>query len=497
MNILKFRRQFLFTAKKCKELQDWNIDNLESHYLYTHPDCEKSRIQKESLDLILIGYIINPRLPDNSSSDILADISNFISIDDVSKKLYGLVGRFILIIKKDNQYTFFNDACGLKLLFYTKYNEELYAASQPLLLRLVCDIQESSNHQEYYRSTYVKDNIEHYIPSGTSLYENVHHLVPNHYLSTSNLEQKRYWPVKQLQKESLRNSVDDFSNLLKNTMLAANKKFKLALPLTAGWDSRMVLSGCKSIHRDLWCYTLQYRDLTIKSNDLRIPSKIATTLGLQYEIIDCRKSLNNKFVQVYMNNTDIPHLNDWGKIANGMFEKYPSDRIAVKGVCSEIGRCYYPRNKKHRRINSSEDLLDLEYQWNNISFIQKRMLEWFDEVKNEKVNFGYNIYDLFFWEHRMGSWQAQSQLEWDIVQDAFTPFNNREILDIMLRIDPLHRSEPDFELYKESMEKLWPEVLSESINPLSKNETIRKLIKSLMMNLGILNLIKKVVRRIK
>jgi hypothetical protein len=411
--------------------------------------------------------------------------------------LYGLAGRFVLIIYKDNEYTFFNDACGLKMLFYTKYKEELYAASQPLLLKLVCDVREGINHQEYYSSQYVKDTIEHFIPSGSSLYKNVHQLVPNHYLNSAKFIQIRYWPIKQLKKENMANSVDEFSNLLKKIMLAANKKFKLALTLTAGWDSRIILSSCKSIYKDVWYYTLQYRDLTLKSNDLKIPTKISSSLGLQHEIIDCRKPLDQKFVEVYINNTDIPHLNDWGKIAFGMLNSFPSEKIAVKGSCSEIGRCFYFPTGKHSIINSSNDFLSLEYQWDNIDFIRERISEWFEEVKDEKVNFGYDLYDLFYWEHRMGSWQAQSQLEWDIVQDAFTPFNNRELLDIMLRIDPLLRCRPNYLLFKEAMKNLWPELLSEPINPVSKKQKIRNVIKIMLMNLGIFDSIKIIARLIK
>ncbi len=509
MNHLKFRRQFLFSATECAELKNWDIINLETHFLYTHPDCETARVSNIDLELILIGHILDPRSPDHTTLDILNNISNFVTMDDISEKLYGLVGRFVLIIKKNNSYTFFHDACGLKLIFYTKYQEALYAASQPLLLKLVTDIQEGVKYQEYYASKYIKSKIEHWIPSGTSLYENVYHLVPNHYLDVENYKQVRYWPVKPLKTESFETSLEQFSTLLEKTILAANKKFKLALTLTAGWDSRMLLACFKQIHEDTWFYTLKIRNFTMNHNDLKIPTKLSSKLGLQYKIIDCHVAVDEKFEEIYKNNTDIPHMHDWGEMASAMYAEYPPEQMTVKGNCSEIaaGRSGY--KGKSCKIYSSNDFLELEPLWKDLNFIQEGISEWLDEINHKETSFNYNLYDLFYWEHRMGSWQAQAQLEWDIVQDAFTPFNNRELLDIMLRTDPLYRcsahkcsGDKINILFRKSMEALWPEVLSEPINPLSikdivKNVYIRikNISKSILKKIGIFNQIKALIKR--
>src|SRR5258708_2619610 len=81
-----------------------------------------------------------------------------------------------------------------------------------------------------------------------------------------------------------------------------------------------------------------------------------------------------------------------------------------------------------------------------------------------------DMFDLLFWEQRMGSWQAMAQLEWDIVQDVFTPFNCRNLLTHFLSVDRKYRIPQNPILYTELMRLLWPEVLSEPINP-AKNKT--------------------------
>lgn len=495
MENLKFRRQFLFTAKRCDELKNWDIENLETHYLYTHPDCEVTKVRTVNFELILIGYILDPRKEESTNLDILNDVSNASTIDDISKKLYSLVGRFVLLIKKDNTYTFFHDACGLKILFYTKFNEELYVASQPLLLELVTDINKGEKYKEYYASKYIKENLEHWIPSGASLYDKVYQLVPNHYLDSVTYKQVRYWPNKQLGSESLENTVNELSVLLKKTMNAANKRFKLALTMTAGWDSRILLSSSKDFKEDIWSYTQKYRQLEDDSEDIRVPLSLSEKFGFEHTVMDGNISIDDDFLKIYESNTDIPHINDWGKIAYGTYLHYPSERVAVKGNCSEVGRCNYFKPSKKDKVTSSSDFLIFEQGWEDIDFIKQRIAQWHEELSKDNTSYGYNLYDLFFWEHRIGSWQAQGQLEWDMVQETFTPFNNREILDIILRVDTKYRCPKSNIIFKKAIEKLWPETLVEPINYLTIRQRAKNILKKMLLKMGVFNILKSILSK--
>ena len=495
---LKYRRQFLFSAQKCSDLEDWKHVGIGNHHLYVHQDCGLDRVKKNKLEIVLIGYILSPNFPEKSTSQILENIADCITIENITKYLYSASGRYVLIIKKDDDYIFLNDACGLRTFFYTKYNENIYAASQPLLLKLVLNIKEGKRYYEYYESEYVKSTPEHWLPSGTSLYENVYHLVANHYLNSKTYEQVRYWPNKMIKKMSLDEGIEKLSYLLNNSMLAINNKLKLAITLTAGWDSRIVFSACKEISNDIIVYTLKYRKLTEKSKDIWVPKKLLSKLGLKHQIIDCKKPIDESFVKIYQENSDMSHLNDWGLIANGMYYGgYPSERIAVKGSCSEIGRLVYPDLAELKPdVLTDQSLMDIEFnKCNNIPFIKEQLFEWFNCINDEKVNYGYDILDLFYWEQKMNSWQGQSQLEWDIVQDTFTPFNNREIIDIMLAVKPEYRVKPNYVLFTKVMEKLWKEVLEVPINPKSTSFKIRFYLRKNLLNMGKFRDIKKVFRK--
>jgi hypothetical protein len=285
------------------------------------------------------------------------------------------------------------------------------------------------------------------------------------------------------------------SSLLSATMIAANQRFQLAVTLTAGWDSRVILSACKPIAKDIYFYTLQYRNLIDSSNDIQIPHDILEQLGYQHNVIDCRKPIDKNFAEIYTQNTDIPHLFDWGLIAYGMWPDYPQERVAVKGNCIEIGRCFYYKTGKHETIFSVEDLFSLvtnyKSKWKDVEFVKKQVSEWFEEVKDSKTNKGYDLLDLFYWEHRMGSWQSQSQLEWDIIQEVFTPFNNRALWDTLLQTDPRYRCKPKYIFFRKLIQNLWKEILIAPINPKSLIGQIKDNLKDTLKKFGVLRMLKK------
>ncbi len=492
MNNLKFRRQFLFAPVECGQLEGWQIEKVDDYFIYVHPDCQ---FEKSSgfYDLYLIGYILNPHAPGETSKQILDNLSRVKDMNDFPEKLYSLTGRFVLIIKTEDDFIFFNDACGFRTVYYTKEEDSFYAASQPLLINEVIPLKKTKAHEEYFNSEYVANDMEYYLPSGITLYENVYHLVPNHYLEVSASEQKRYYPFRELKRRDYAEGVIAFSALLKNTILVAHNNLDLSFGLTAGWDTRIILSGCKDIASDVSFYTLIYRNMDDKHMDIKIPRSLSRLLHLNHKFLDCEKDITPEFAEIYKANSDMAHINDWGKIAYGMSKTFPQEKVAVKGSCSEVGRCSWYPDGKHKVRLTDEDLLLLENGWEDIAFIREAIRKWYELIK--KNSFNYPLLDLYYWEHAMGSWQAQSQLEWDIVQEVFSPFNSREMFDIMFSIDPLKRKYENPALYVDAAKYLWPEILSKPVNPYTFKRRVRLFVRGVMSSTGLLNIYQAAKKR--
>jgi len=171
------------------------------------------------------------------------------------------------------------------------------------------------------------------------------------------------------------------------------------------------------------------------------------------------------------------HPNDWGKIAFGMIGSYPSERVAVKGNCSEICRCFHYKNGKHPLIESPDQIIELERGWQELPFACASISDWYDKAKSVAETTKVDLLDLFYWEHRMGSWQAQGQLEWDMVQEVYTPFNHRGLLETMLSAPARYRCFPHTDLYEKLCKALWSDVLKESVNPPEKRAKLNNFLR--------------------
>jgi hypothetical protein len=119
---------------------------------------------------------------------------------------------------------------------------------------------------------------------------------------------------------------------------------------------------------------------------------------------------------------------------------------------------------------NSADLAQV-FGYEGDAFVAQELNEWKKGI-DCKLPEDLNLLDMLYWEQRLGNWAAQSPSEQDIVIDELSPFNCRLLIEI-LSAPPRHlRAAPDYPLYKELMQHLWPEVLSVPFNPLRKGDFI-------------------------
>lgn len=477
---LLFRRQFLMTPEPCPALDHWQQARAGQYIIYAHPDVELTSAAAAAggVTAVAVGFPLDSDAPDRSSAEVLQTIADMGgSVDRISRYLDAVSGRYVLIIETPDDVVLFHDPCGFRTVCYTTHGDKIFAGSQPLIFKLVMPLAEGERYRFYTESDYVRTHLEHWIPSGCTLYEGVAHLVPNHYLRLSTLEQTRYWPRRPLVQQPVDRVVAHAADQLRRLMLAANSRAPLALPLTAGWDSRTILSASKDIAGELYYFTLQYRDLHPGANDIRIPRRLLQSLGLQHRVFDCNRPVPAWFQALYEQNVSPVHMDDYGFMAYAMFEEYPAGRVCIKGNCSEIARCFYYKNGTHPAITDPSQIVALVKGWPGVPLAQEQVTAWYGQAHEAAAEANLDILDLFYWEHRMGSWQAFAQVEWDIVQDAFTPFNHRGLLELLLSTPAGLRCAPNYPLYRLIIEALWPEVLSQPVNPLTARERLRKLLR--------------------
>lgn len=496
MNRLKFRRQFAFGSTPFHGFDEWNKTVISNgYYLTVHPDLELTQIRLEGRELILIGYIIDPFHPKWGNSQILLNLLQKSTNKKVLfKETESLSGRWVLIFTHNDESVLFNDPCGLRSVYYTNgQDNEFYCASQPLLISEIFGIEIDKYAKRHFtESEYYKTVKEYWWPSGVSIHKGIKSLIPNYYLDLNTIQAKRYWPNISIFSLEYNESITKTADLLKRLMNAAESRFKLAFPITAGIDTRVLLSASKDICEDLFFYTLIYGDLNLKSSDVHIPRKLLNSIGLTHHILDCTGKMDDEFKTVYNGNVDLSH-SYWGDIAFGLNEQYPQDRICVKGNCAEIARCFYYKNRYPQKISGS--VLACLVGMGNNNFAEQGFNQWLEEAIDVSNDCKIDILDLFYWEHRIGSWQAMSQLEWDIVMETYTPYNCRELLISLLSVDKKHRAPPRYRFFENIIKTMWPELLKEPINPKLFKYTLRPFAKKVMILSGTYNFFAKTLSK--
>ena len=187
-------------------------------------------------------------------------------------------------------------------------------------------------------------------------------------------------------------------------------------------------------------------------------------------------------------------------MAQGLYSNYPQDRVCVKGNASEIARVRFrvaEGEKVTARTLSKYSTLTFPHQkeMEKNPFVNRAWEEWLLNL-NDLHNV--HILDLFYWEHWAGNFAAMTQAEFDIVQEVFTPYNCRNFLTNMLSVDEKYRDHDEPILYKKLILKLWPEVLSEPVNPQEKRrkkQKIRPMIKKLLVNMHVYEPLKNALSR--
>ncbi|WP_368905699.1 hypothetical protein [Bacillus wiedmannii] len=482
-NIYKFRRQFVLGPEYLSYLHGWERTKIDdNNYITSHPDLDKASVQIEGTSLFLLGFILDPFNPKKKNTDILNDLMQCKDSTDLFEETGKYGGRWILIYKTDKEFIMFNDMAGLRQIFHMKdIKGEIWCCSEPEILKDHLDLQQDSEAIEFMKSDAFNKMAEHWWPGNRGLYKDVYHLTPNHYLDLNTYKEIRYWPYKKLAKQNLKNVVQKSSELLKGLIVSASERYKLSLPLTAGWDSRALLSATKGINKNIHYYTLLYRNLDRNHQDVHIPEKLISKFNLEHQAIQCPPKMDDLFEDIYMSNTSCAHM-EWGAIAQGMHYDYPQDRMCIKGNVSEIARDTYRIEDKeipNEKVNAK--MLARLMEMSNNEYALRRFDEWLDSARKPCDENNFKLIDLFYWEQRMGNWQAMSQLEWDIVQETFTPYNCRLLMETMLGVNIKFRVIPSNIMYREIIKFLWEELLEIPINPdstkLSSKEKLKSFIK--------------------
>jgi len=470
-NRLVFRRQFLLTAKKIDGLADWNRHSVCSgeKILYVHPDLEVTVEETEGRRVVLMGFLLDWQNPELGNADIirrlLEESEDFMGIVEST---YELGGRFAIIYEDDLGCRIFHDAGGQREVYYHLGKHGVSCASNLPIIKAYLDAVENPDEdiQKLYNSQVFLRFKKQWVGAET-IYKDTRYLKPNHALDVKSGEVNRYWPLAPLESKPVDEVVEKASDMLKGFMKAASLRKKIMLPVTAGWDSRLLLAASREISDSVIYFVIKFLrtgDEQMNYMDVEIPRRLLEKLGLEFHVIEASKDVDERFGRIFMENTAYSKESILPGIYKVFYCMFP-DNLNISSHISEVIRNYKGDCKKHRE-KFYETCVEYDYKgdYYDNKYVKRTCENWIKEQLNfsEKMN----IYppSLMYWEEWLG-WEASHRSETDIAIEEYAIMSCRNLMALLLSVPKEERNAYDCSLYKKLMKHMWPEVLLEPINP--------------------------------
>lgn len=485
LEMLLGRRQFFLGPEHLPYVPAWKRLSVDDTYRLTvHPDLDVYQATDGNKSITLLGYILDPRHPRAANSDV---IDTLIRRLDGCEALWPYTsdfgGRWILVVHDGRDTILFHDAAGLRSVYYARdpASNTTVCASQPIEIAERLKLAKDPEGRSFLQSREDDDCEVYWMPGDTSPYEDVKCLLPNHQLDVRAGRARRYWPDTDVPRRAPADAVAESARLLRGLMTSARRRFGLALSMTAGWDSRLMLAVSRDVAPDLYSFTLAYPG-SEHSRDARIPAALLKRLGLEHEIVRYPTHVDAGFKDVYRHNAAAQRT-EYCADAQALYDRYPRGRVCITGDVGEIVKCHYRLAAIGPDGVSAQDLADL-CGFAPHPFLARAFQNWLSSAACRNVH----LLDLFAWEQFAGRKQALIRAQYDIVHESFAPLNCRSLLVTMLSAEENYRRPPEHRLFLDLIRQFWSDVLCVPINP-GEQARLRRAVRRTLEALGVYKLV--------
>ncbi len=464
---------------------NWLKSKIDDYYFYYDPNLEFTGLSIDGNHIVLLGTVINPVNVLNDykkTAEIL--LQKYIkSSSDFFDYLDLLSGRFVLFLKSGNNCFVLQDATGIKTCFYHRL-DDILLSSHVQLIAEIKNYEIRGRMLDFINSGDFKKQ-SRYFPGFLTQYDEIFMLSPNTLIDLATRKIKRFFPRENLQKGSITNVlVDDLSDLFSRQIQLLNKKNKLIVSLTGGIDSRLTLASSRTEKDDIIYFTYVYNNDRGHLKDLELAKQIAEKAGINHKILYINPDGTGKPLEGFSRNSGFIRSENQGIIARALYENLPGNRIHLKSTVSEIGEGFYIRHfppLPDFKITMPY-IFSYFYRIQKLSGLNRDAFKDFIDVTqfHNVVKYGYNYYDMFYWEHRNGCWQSLQIQDFDFCHDIFIIYNNRHILKKLLSVNIMERLE--CRLHYRIINNLWSEIGKIPLNswvPVTTREKISKTLWSL------------------
>lgn len=461
---LRFVRGYYLTDRQPVPLGDhWAEVQIGSYILGWDRRTSVGMASENGRTIYLIGRVFHLTLDSTSSADIAYHLLNArrASWEAYNRALYDLAGRYVVIDHGPEGTYLQTDAVGMRSAYYAKDGGTVTSHAGLTASIIGDDTPSAFGTKNWFRLTKAPAH-----PGRSTEYENVRMVTPNTELNVSQATVQRVGPTPRQHTLTAEQAAIELVPLLQRQMRALVAEGRPLVSLTAGLDSRTTLALSAPMRHDMtyFSYATYRGDAPSPSEpDMLLAQRICADHGLDFKKVVVTDILaSGPLNDVIRANSRRIHS---PSIAKAYLEQLPSDSVHIRSNVYEIGRSFF-------RLASSKEVVPL----NALEFT-KRIIrvkshesfdagieafeDWIAATGFSEVE-GYDPYDLYYWELRMGRWLPAHMTESDIAHDTYTVVNSRRILELFLSVSLEDRLTA--KVFDAIIGLTWPELFNYPVN---------------------------------
>ena len=295
-----------------------------------------------------------------------------------------------------------------------------------------------------------------YLPGDWTVFSGIFGLTPNNYLDLERGTTVRYWP-RQPRAET---SVEDFFSQLESYLRAfvphVATRHTPVLGLSGGIDSRALIAAFR-IHRSP-IKLVTWMGNYIKEAEHPVVEQISAYLGGDHRYVNVAENVDDPtFLAVKaIAERNVGRYRGGSRLTAHMYRAFHevSDAAFVRGYGGEILRGFYdvPTGTQSTADIGASELLRMytgrmrippRERYNEIGHLAFEQFVERAHYDSAIAESGYEIKDIFYWEHRMGMWGSVMHNEMDPAMWSVTGYNSRPLYECAFGLErgmPLKKS---------------------------------------------------------
>lgn len=491
-----FERGFLITDKdffgdleKYPFYGNWKTQKVGNYTFYIYKTVNAFFRTVNSRTFFLIGHAYNPYTMEIDENVILQKIGEAYGTKEYFERIDELTGIFIIGSVSGKNIDFTLDASGMQYGCYGEVDGKQYISSHMRLIGDLCDLETDDFVKRLVAYKWYHYMMGNYMPGDLTCFKELKRIIPNTYVTfDGKYTVKRFYPYHEIKMcetdEEYDQVIKEASRIMMNNMKLIPQKWnRPAISLTGGIDSNTTFAAANGQYDqyETFSYISMYRE----SVDAEKAKEISDRFHVKHTVYQVPDSNDEvKDFELYKailehNDGDIGANKDSDVRKKVTLINNDVCDVEVKSWISETIRAY--AYKYFGRTKFKADLTPRDYSSLYKIFLGKRKLlhetdryfeEYIRDTQLKEHLFNYDESDFFVWEMMHG---GKCGLNIGVMKSCFDitiPYNNRKLLDLLLRV-PLEKRIND-QLHLDMKKYMNKELYDMNIRVVNLNETNRR-----------------------